>query len=134
MEEERKKEFLEVVWQSRKASYRNATQRNEREDIWRDGMKACNKADQCSWWNWDKGSSIFFWLTVASRLSRKCIRYIGVMPYTYFGKAPPQNQDRQPEYQDELVRVSDGEGQTTNSKLSLIDKGYIEINHRVGIG
>ena len=55
----------------------------EKEDIFRDGMKACAKADQCSWWNWDKGSSIFFWRW--PRHYQETAR-IGVM--LYFDKEP----------------------------------------------
>ena len=91
--------------------------RAEREAMRRDGMKACAKADQCSWWNWDKGSAIFFWRWPPDY--QETAR-IGVMPY--FDKEPPRNQDRQPDYQDETVR------EMVKAKLQIvIDKGYIEI-------
>ena len=91
--------------------------RREKEDIFRDGMKACAKADQCSWWNWDKGSSIFFWRWPPDY--QETAR-IGVMPY--FDKAPPTNQDRQPKYQDDVIK------EMIKDKLqNVIDKGYIEI-------
>jgi len=91
--------------------------RREKEDIFRDGMKACAKADQCSWWNWDKGSSIFFWRWPPDY--QETAR-IGVMPY--FDKAPPTNQDRQPKYQDDVIK-----GMIKVKLLNVIDKCYIEI-------
>eukprot|EP00536_Pseudo-nitzschia_multiseries_P006884 jgi/Psemu1/16373/gm1.16373_g len=30
-------------------------------EIEQDGLQACDKADDCSWWTWDKGSAICFW-------------------------------------------------------------------------
>ena len=57
--------------------------RSEKENIFRDGMKACAKVNQCSWWNWDKGSSIFFWRW--PRHYQETAR-IGVM--LYFDKEP----------------------------------------------
>ena len=35
--------------------------KKRREAILKAGEKALWKADQCSWWVWDKGSCIFFW-------------------------------------------------------------------------
>eukprot|EP00536_Pseudo-nitzschia_multiseries_P010365 jgi/Psemu1/25705/gm1.25705_g len=30
-------------------------------EIEQNGLRACGIADDCSWWNWEMGSSIFFW-------------------------------------------------------------------------
>ena len=53
-------------------------------DILRDGLRACSKADQCSWWNWDAGSAIFFWRWPSHY--RETAR-LGVTPY--FDTPPP---------------------------------------------
>eukprot|EP00536_Pseudo-nitzschia_multiseries_P000440 jgi/Psemu1/995/gm1.995_g len=65
---------------------------------------ACAKADDCSWWTWDKGSAIF-----------------GLKPM--FDGPPPLNADRQPPYLDPSIKAL-----VVKEKLSVvIDKGYIEL-------
>lgn len=89
----------------------------KRESIWRDGQKACAKADQASWWEWDEGSSIFFWRWPDHYME---VARSGVPPY--FDESPPVNQDEQPPYADESVR------QMVKKKLEkVVRKGYIEL-------
>ena len=88
-----------------------------RGDILADGLAACNRAWQASWWNWDKGSSIFFWRWPPDY--QEAAR-IGLAPM--FNSKAPTNRDRQPPYQDEETK------QKVKNKLqAVIDKGYIEL-------
>ena len=88
-----------------------------REQTLADGLAACNRANQASWWNWDKGSSIFFWRWPPDY--QEAAR-IGLAPM--FNTEAPKNRDRQPAYDDPETKKK------VKAKLqSVIDKGYIEI-------
>ena len=88
-----------------------------RKDILADGLEACARAGQTTWWNWDKGSAIFFWRWPPDY--QETAR-IGLAPM--FNAKAPTNRDRQPPYGEEETK------QKVRSKLqAVIDKGYIEI-------
>lgn len=89
----------------------------DRESIRVDGLKACAKADQSSWWEWDGGSAIFFWRWPSHYVE---VARCGVAPY--YDEAPPVNQDEQPPYSDKGVRLM------VRKKLEkVVTKGYIEL-------
>jgi hypothetical protein len=86
-------------------------------DILADGLKACEKADGASWWEWDAGSALLFW-----RWPKDYIKtaWSGITPM--FDSDPPGNQDRQPPYEEDEVRIK------VKAKLEkVLAKGYIEI-------
>ena len=57
-------------------------------EVMASGLKAIEKAKQASWWNWDKGSAIFFWRWPEDYQETV---WIGVAPM--FEGTPPQNRD-----------------------------------------
>jgi hypothetical protein len=65
-----------------------------------DGLRACEKADGASWWEWDKGSALLFWRWPKdySETAR-----IGIAPM--FDSDPPSNQDKQPPYKEDGERI-----------------------------
>eukprot|EP00536_Pseudo-nitzschia_multiseries_P000601 jgi/Psemu1/1377/gm1.1377_g len=69
-------------------------------EIERDGLQACAKADNCSWWNWDKGSSIFFWRWP---LDYQETARVGLKPM--FNGPVPSNADRQSPYSDPSTKA-----------------------------
>ena len=82
-----------------------------------DGLAAVRKASQASWWNWDKGSSIFFWRWPADY--QEIVR-VGLAPM--FDTEAPMNRDQQPAYECEEVRAK------VKKKLdNVLMKGYIEL-------
>jgi hypothetical protein len=86
-------------------------------DILADGLKACEKADGASWWEWDAGSALLFW-----RWPKDYIETArsGITPM--FDSDPPSNQDRHTPYEEDEVRIK------VKSKLEkVLAKGYIEI-------
>ena len=88
-----------------------------RKEIWRDGLLAVEKAKSATWFDWPKGSSIFFWRWPPDYV--ETVR-VGVRPF--FDKDPPQNQDRQPPFESEEER------RKVKDKLSkVLDKGYVEL-------
>jgi len=84
-------------------------------EILADGRAACQQARKSTWWEWEGGSTIFFWRWPADYQS--AVR-VGVPPM--FISDPPANQSRQPEYEDgetmELVK---------RKLMKVLDKGYI---------
>ena len=89
----------------------------DKEQILSDGLAACTRAGQSSWWNWDKGSSIFFWRWPPDY--QEAAR-IGIAPM--FNTEAPTNRDRQPAYDDPETKKK------VKAKLQgVIDKGYIEM-------
>ena len=85
--------------------------------VWIDGQAAVAKASQASWWNWDKGSSIFFWRWPADY--QETVR-VGLAPM--FDTEAPHNRDQQPAYECEEVRAK------VKKKLdNVLMKGYIEL-------
>ena len=72
----------------------------EHVDIKLAGEAAAIKAGQASWWEWDKGSTIFFWRWPPDY--QDVVRK-GVAPM--FDSEPPTNSDRQPPYEDESIRL-----------------------------
>ena len=85
--------------------------------VWKDGQAAVSKASQASWWNWDKGSSIFFWRWPADY--QEIVR-VGLAPM--FDTEAPTNRDQQPAYECEEVRAK------VKKKLdNVLMKGYIEL-------
>jgi len=114
---------LLVIWKNRVRKsflewYRTLPSNStDRVEIGRDGAKACSKAADASWWEWDKGSALFFWRWPPHyrEIARK-----GVAPF--FDADPPSNQDEQPPYGDEAVRAM------VKKKLAkVLKKDYIEI-------
>ena len=88
-----------------------------KEEILIDGQAACKRAAQASWWNWDKGSSIFFWRWPPDY--QEAAR-IGLAPM--FNSDAPTNCDRQPPYED-----PDTKRKVKEKLQGVIDKGYIEM-------
>ena len=85
--------------------------------VWTDGQAAVAKASQASWWNWDKGSSIFFWRWPADY--QEIVR-VGLAPM--FDTEAPRNRDQQPAYECKVVRAK------VKKKLdNVLMKGYIEL-------
>ena len=85
--------------------------------VWIDGQAAVSKASQASWWNWDKGSSIFFWRWPTDY--QEIVR-VGLAPM--FDTEAPSNRDQQPAYESEDVRAK------VKKKLdNVLMKGYIEL-------
>ena len=85
--------------------------------VFLDGLSACARANGASWWEWDKGSSIFFWRWPPDY--QEAAR-VGIAPM--FNSDPPSNQSRQPPYGDDEVKAK------VKEKLqTVIDKGYIEM-------
>eukprot|EP00536_Pseudo-nitzschia_multiseries_P008949 jgi/Psemu1/66766/estExt_Genemark1.C_2380032 len=73
---------------------------SEDKEIFLDGLAACQKANKASWWNWDNGSSTFFWRWPSDyqTIARK-----GIIPM--FNSDPPKNRDLQPPYDDKETRT-----------------------------
>jgi hypothetical protein len=67
-------------------------------DILTDGLKACEKADGASWWEWDAGSALLFWRWPKDYIETA---RTGIAPM--FDSDPPSNQDRQPPYEEDEV-------------------------------
>ena len=86
-------------------------------DILADGLKACDKADGASWWDWDAGSALLFWRWPPDYVE---IARVGIAPM--FDSEPPTNRDKQPPYDEDEVRNK------VKAKLEkVLAKGYIEL-------
>jgi hypothetical protein len=82
-----------------------------------DGLRACEKADGASWWEWEKGSALLFWRWPKNYIE---MARIGIAPM--FDSDPPSNQDKQPPFEEDEVRVK------VKAKLEkILAKGYIEL-------
>jgi hypothetical protein len=82
-----------------------------------DGLRACEKADGASWWEWDKGSALLFWRWPKDYIETA---RIGIAPMFDFDL--PSNQDKQPPYEEDEVQVK------VKAKLEkILAKGYIEL-------
>jgi hypothetical protein len=68
-------------------------------DILADGLKACEKADGASWWEWYAGSALLFWGWPKDNIETA---QSGIAPM--FDSDPPSNQDRQPPYEEDEVQ------------------------------
>ena len=102
---------FEKWYQSKGESHPHAKQ------VWIDGQAAVSKASQASWWNWDKGSSIFFWRWPADY--QEIVR-VGIAPM--FDTEAPRNRDQQPAYECAEVQAK------VKKKLdNVLMKGYIEL-------
>ena len=85
------------------------------EEVLADGRAACRQARKATWWEWEGGSTIFFWRWPADY--QAAVR-IGVPPM--FISDPPANQSRQPEYEDgETMELVKGK------LMKVLNKGYI---------
>lgn len=80
------------------------------------GQSACSRAWGASWWEWDKGSALFFWRWPADYLEQA---RIGTRPW--FVSAPPASRERQPEYDDEETRAK-----VLEKVGKVVDRRYIE--------
>eukprot|EP00536_Pseudo-nitzschia_multiseries_P001613 jgi/Psemu1/3728/gm1.3728_g len=86
-------------------------------EIFLNGLAARQKANKARWWNWDNGSSTFFWRWPSNyqTIARK-----GITPM--FNSDSPKNQDLQPPCDDDGTRAM------MKDKLdNVIGKGYIQI-------
>jgi len=85
--------------------------------VFLDGQAACMRANGASWWECDKGSSIYFWRWHPDYQEAAIV---GIAPIFYSDH--PSNQSRQPPYNDDEVKAK------MKPKLQkVIDKGYIEL-------
>ena len=74
----------------------------------------------CSWWNWDRGSTLFFWRWPLMYMSDALF---GVPPR--FDSTPPQYWTPQPPYTDETTR------QLVKDKLQrVLMRGYVQRTHK----
>jgi hypothetical protein len=98
--------------------YRNTQHKAGSETaIWNAGMQACVHARRASWWDWEGGSSIFFWRWPKNYQEEA---RSGVPP-CFIGK-PPTSMNAQPPYKDESTR------QKVRAKLKkILMKGYISM-------
>jgi hypothetical protein len=86
-------------------------------EILEDGLKACEKADGASWWDWDVGSALLFWRWPPDYVE---VARVGIAPM--FDTEPPTNRDKQPPYENDEVR------EKVKAKLEIVlAKGYIEL-------
>ena len=77
----------------------------------------------CSWWNWDRGSTLFFWRWPLMYLSEALY---GVPPR--FDSTPPQYWTPQPPYTNETTR------QLVKDKLKrVLERGYVQRTHAHGL-
>ena len=86
-------------------------------EIWKAGMKAVKRAWWCTFWDWPRGSSIFFWRWPPDyqRVAR-----LGLAPM--FDGDPPTSMDYQPPYDDLEVKAK------VKAKLQrVLDRGYVEM-------
>ena len=82
-----------------------------------DGDKAVERAQFCSFWDWDRGSSIFFWRWPEDY--QDIVRE-GLAPM--FDGDPPNILEFQPPYKDNDVKAK------VKEKLQrVLDRGYVEI-------
>ena len=82
-----------------------------------DGDKAVERAQFCSFWDWDRGSSIFFWRWPEDY--QDIVRE-GLAPM--FDGDPPNNLEFQPPYKDNDVKAK------VKEKLQrVLDRGYVKI-------
>jgi hypothetical protein len=80
-------------------------------------METLVSVDGASWWEWDKGSALLFWRWPKDYIETA---RIGIAPM--FDSDPPSNQDKQPPYEEDEVRVK------VKAKLEkILAKGYIEL-------
>jgi hypothetical protein len=89
----------------------------DHKDIRIAGDAAVAKAARASWWEWSWGSTIFYWRWPPDY--QDVVRK-GVAPM--FDSEPPTNNDRQPPYEDEAIRLK------VKEKLDkVICRGYVEL-------
>ena len=89
----------------------------ERDEIAIAGKKAVDRALKASWWEWDYGSSLFFWRWPEDYQDIACK---GVPPM--FLSPPPSCKETQPKINDEKLRLM------IREKLEkVLKKKYIEI-------
>ena len=89
----------------------------EADEVKIDGEKAVRRAEACSFWEWDKGSSILFWRWPEDY---QHIARTGIAPM--FESEPPKTMEFQPPYPDDDVKMK------VKTKIQrVIDRGYIEI-------
>jgi hypothetical protein len=88
-----------------------------------DGLRACEKADGASWWEWDKRSAVLFW-----RWPKDYIETARIDIVPMFDSDPPSNQDKQPPYEEDEVGVK------VKAKLEKIlgERIYRACGHRIG--
>jgi hypothetical protein len=106
------------VWKSFKVWYENTRKLlPDASSILADGLRACEKADGALWWEWDNGSALLFWRWPKDYIETA---QIGIAPM--FDSDLPSNQDKQPPYKEDEVRVK------VKAKLEkILAKGYIEL-------
>jgi hypothetical protein len=80
------------------------------------GRVAIKYAMKASWWNWDGGSSIFFWRWPPEFLEEVCF---GLPPW--FVSDPPTSKDKQRPYTDPKM-----ERLEKNKIKKVIDRGYVK--------
>ena len=97
--------------------YKLHGQLDEDKEVWKAGMKAVKRAWWCTFWDWPRGSSIFFWRWPPDyqRVAR-----LGLAPM--FDGDPPTSMDYQPPYDDLEVKAK------VKAKLQrVLDRGYVEM-------
>jgi hypothetical protein len=94
-------------------------------DILADGLKACKKADGASWQEWDAGSALLFW-----RWPKDYIETARTRIALMIDSDPPSNQDRQPPYEEDEVRIkvkAKLEKVLATRYIELVDIALIEV-------
>ncbi|OEU18475.1 hypothetical protein FRACYDRAFT_236751 [Fragilariopsis cylindrus CCMP1102] len=81
------------------------------------GEASVAKAAETSWWEWKRGSTIFFWRWPPDY--QDVVRE-GLLPM--FDTDPPSNSDRQPPYDDDKIRE-----QVKKKVDSVMMKGYVDL-------
>ena len=96
--------------------YRNVgCHHEEATQVLADGRAAVKRAQTASWWEWDKGSSIFFWRWPPDYQESS---RVGIVPIIVGD--PPSNKSRQPPNDDPEIRAK------VKAKLeNVMEKGYI---------
>ena len=86
-------------------------------EVLADGLEAVKRVQSASWWEWDKGSSTFFW-----RWPQDYQEVARVRIAPMFIGDPPSERSHQPPYDDEEIWSK------VKAKLeNVMEKGYIEM-------
>ena len=83
----------------------------------RAGVLACSKAWGASWWDWDRGSALFFW-----RWPRDYLEHARKGTHPWFTGTPPMLRERQPPYEEEETKAK-----VLKKVEKVVARRYIEI-------
>ena len=96
---------------------RESWEDNHADNVLKSGLRAILKVNGASFWEWDKGSSLFFWRF--PRHYQEAAR-TGIAPM--FDSNPPQNNYRQ-----ELIKDANIKEKVREKVKKVLDKGYIKL-------